>query len=74
MLIESVKAALRECAHLSSKDEARLKFNSVARWLLAVSCCTGFEAVHGDIAGLAEVPLERRALSFSNPPFFYYSS
>lgn len=55
MLIESIKNSMMENAQTATSPEARTKINAVARWLLNVACCTGFEALHDDIAGLAEV-------------------
>jgi len=56
MLIEAIKLSLMEHAPTATSPEARRKANAVARWLLNVACCSGNEALHDDIAALAEVP------------------
>mmetsp|Transcript_64000 Transcript_64000/g.109859 ORF Transcript_64000/g.109859 Transcript_64000/m.109859 type:complete len:500 (-) Transcript_64000:178-1677(-) len=54
MLIKAIKLSLMEHAPTATSPEARRKANAVARWLLNVACCSGNEALHDDIAALAE--------------------
>ena len=55
MMIEAIKSALADSAGNAGKEEARIKYGAVTRWLLKVACCSGYETLHDDILNVAEV-------------------
>jgi hypothetical protein len=54
--MNTLLAEMRASASSAAKDlPLRAKFAAVARWLLGVACCSGFEDMHDAVVELAEV-------------------
>jgi len=54
-MLRAVRAALVECAAEADKEEPRMKFNALTRWMQAVACCSGHESLHDQVTEVAEM-------------------